>query len=132
MKKILFISVLFLSFFYLKAQTYSITIAAAQINAGDSVRIVANSNTVEYLQFILNAGTDYTGTGTDSTLVWVYKNSVATRFAYIPDTWIESTNSLQQKLFFEVSHDSNSPIWVKFPSQYTTGTRTLTIIYKKR
>lgn len=132
MKKIIFISILLLSFICAKAQTYSVTITATQVNAGDSVMIVSNCNTIEYVQFILNAGTDYTGTGADSTLVWVYKNGVATRFAYIPDTWIESTTSLQQKLFFEGSHDFGSAMWIKFPSQYTTGTRTITIIYKKR
>ena len=107
------------------------TIGYTSINNGDSVLLASNCDGISYIDFILNTGTDYDGSGDDVTTLYTYLNGVKTQFAYIPESWILSSTEIKQRVFFTASHDLSSPIWIEFGSQFYNGTRDLDINYKK-
>lgn len=107
-------------------------ITPTQVNAGDTAIVLTalGSGKVPFplnLRLTWGAGTAYTGTGTDTTWICGYADGVKHKLVPINEAFMKSINPMSVIIAVTGGIDPNTPLWIDFAPQYTTGTRALTV-----
>ena len=112
---------------------YVTDITAVQINAGDSVQILPapssnGFNIIDKIVVILDAGTAYTQSSTDSTFISCTYMGTTNKPIHITDEYFIDTNDKIENVPYIGGIDQNSSVWINFADGYTTGTGTITVL----
>jgi hypothetical protein len=110
-------------------------VTSTQVNAGDTVIILPTSSIqtlISGITILKSSGVDYTAVSTDTTAtIYVNCGGVKNAVGYIYGRWFVGS-MLSGQLSLTGCMDVGSPIWVDFPPDLATGTRTITFkIYKR-